>query len=56
MSSNNAGPTAQGAHSATELRLQLLRTGIEVLPSTVSKEVFLKNWRNRPIDEGEIRS
>jgi hypothetical protein len=42
--------------SVTELRLRLLKAGIDVLPSTVSKEVFLKDWRNRPIDETEIRS
>jgi hypothetical protein len=40
----------------TELRLALLATGVEPLPSTPSKEVFLKDWRARPIDETEIRS
>jgi hypothetical protein len=56
MAGSNAETPAQVAHNATELRLQLLRVGIEVLPSTVGKEVFLKNWRRRTINEAEVRS
>ena len=40
----------------TELRLRLLAVGIPPLPSTVTKEVFLPEWRRAPIDETEKSS
>jgi hypothetical protein len=42
--------------AATELRLQLLATGITPLPATRGKEVFLLEWRTRLVDEPEVRS
>jgi hypothetical protein len=48
--------SADDSAARTETRLRLLEIGIVPLPATVGKEVFLKKWSERKIDETEVRS
>ena len=48
--------SADDSAARTETRLRLLEVGIVPLPATGGKEVFLKKWSERKIDETEVRS